>query len=63
MTDSKLRTIPIDPNTPMTHEVDLGSGETGKTVDRTDYQRMVGSLMYAMTSTRPDTAMAVRVLS
>ncbi|GKB95863.1 hypothetical protein Tco_0982000 [Tanacetum coccineum] len=37
--------------------------DTGKPVDQLEYSRAIGCLMYAMTSTRPDTAYAVGRLS
>ena len=36
---------------------------SGKTVSQLEYSRIIGSLMYAMTSTRPDIALAVGKLS
>ena len=36
---------------------------TGKAISQLDYSQAIGSLMYAMTSTRPDIAFAVGRLS
>ncbi|GJZ04999.1 hypothetical protein Tco_0538274 [Tanacetum coccineum] len=36
---------------------------TGKPVDQLEYSRAIGCLIYAMTSTRPDIAYAVGILS
>jgi hypothetical protein len=49
-------------DTPMAESLDLPKLES-PTIDRTLYQRLVGSLMYAMISTRPDIAYATGLLA
>ncbi|GKB08885.1 hypothetical protein Tco_0837197 [Tanacetum coccineum] len=49
-------------STPM-HPVEKLKPNTGKPVDRLEYSRAIGCLMYAMISTRPDIAYAVGRLS
>ena len=49
--------------TPMAVDVKLVKDDGSKPVDQTTYQSIVGSLLYAATSTRPDISHAVGVLS
>lgn len=56
MTDTKPLTLPMDPNTKLTH--DIGT----PLADATPYQRLVGKLIY-LTITRPDIAFPVHLLS
>jgi len=58
MSDSRPVATPLDPNMP------LRKSEPGtELADISEYQRIIGSLMYAVTGTRPDLAHTVTLLS
>jgi len=58
MSDSRPVTTPPDPNMP------LRKAEPGTEIeDISIYQSIIGSLMYAVTGTRPDLAHTVTLLS
>ena len=58
VSDSRSVATPLDPNTP------LRKSEPGtELADISEYQRIIGSLIYAVTGTRPDLAHTVTLLS
>jgi len=58
MSDSRPVNTPLDPNMP------LRKAEPGTEIkDISIYQSIIGSLMYAVTGTRPDLAHTVTLLS
>ncbi|UYV70364.1 hypothetical protein LAZ67_7002686 [Cordylochernes scorpioides] len=57
MQDCKHISTPLDPNT------NLDNFNSSKEVNKTQYQELIGSLLYLSTKSRPDIAFAVTLLS
>src|SRR4051812_27412725 len=63
MTDCKLMSTPMDTSVKLSKEMSLKTEEETEEMKNLPYQSAVGSLMYAMTGTRPDIAYAVGAVS
>jgi hypothetical protein len=61
--NSKDSNIPIQPNHNLTSKLENKKDNLREQVDQNKYRKLIGSLIYLMTSTRPDICYAVGILS